>query len=202
MRPMVLALLLVGGCRQVFGIHDPAASDAAARDAPHLDAAVCSMAAVQCIGPDVLQTCSAAGAPAVTESCTWGCLEDPTSKRAHCGELQPAGGAVTAADLDDTPALASVVLHDATIDGTSGTITDGNGVVRSAGLGVVDGIDYELRGQVAVFRFGAVVISGATLTGPYAIALVAPGQINVPGVIDAQGPCTDKNGGPGGGAGG
>ncbi|HET9992031.1 MAG TPA: hypothetical protein VFQ65_26055, partial [Kofleriaceae bacterium] len=70
MRRVVLGLLLVVGCRQVFGIHDPGAGDDHAGDAPSgIDAATCTMASVQCAGQDQLRTCSAAGATPAFERC-------------------------------------------------------------------------------------------------------------------------------------
>jgi hypothetical protein len=197
-----LALLLVGGCRQVFGIHDPGSDehggDALAID---FDAATCPMASLECLGSDVLRTCTGPGAIAQDTRCGWGCF-DADSVGAHCGVVQPAGGAVIPTDLQDLDTLAELALEGATIDSSSGTIVVGQTTVRSAGLGVISGIDYEVRGGVAVFRARSALLGDLALTGAYPIAIAVDGDVAITGDIDARGPCTTKLGGPGGAAGG
>ena len=207
-----MGLLLVAGCRQVFGIDDPGTGDAGpSGDAPPgPDALVCAAASIDCIGPNTLRTCTERGVEPMFESCGWGCLAgaDPGSgggnenTSPHCGLLQPQGGAVTPADLQDMSALADLSLSGATINASDGSILLGLTEYRAPGLGVISGIDYEVRGKVAVFRASTVTLGQISLTGAYAVALVANGDITITGDVDARGACADKTGGPGGGNGG
>ena len=198
-----MGLLLVVGCRQVFGIHDPGASDDQAIDAqPDIDAAACTAVAIQCVGPNELRTCSTLGAAPTFDDCGWGCVDDGATLGPHCGVLQPAGGAVTPMDLQDMSALADVDLANATVNGTDGSILLGQTTLRAPGLGVISGIDYEVRGKVAVFRMSSALVADVALTGAYAIAIVTNGDLTIGGAVDARGACADKTGGPGGSNGG
>ncbi|HEY6039479.1 MAG TPA: hypothetical protein VIV58_34605, partial [Kofleriaceae bacterium] len=81
MRRVVLGLILVAGCRQVFGIHDPSAGDAGATDSgPDIDAMVCNEASLTCVGASTLRTCTAPGVQPMQEHCSWGCIEGDASK--------------------------------------------------------------------------------------------------------------------------
>lgn len=206
-----MGLLLVvasASCRQVFGIDDPSAGDAGSTgDAPAaIDAMTCAAASVECVGPDSLRTCTAPGVAPMFDACSWGCLGvgagTDGNEAPHCGALQPQGGGVTPADLEDMSALADLTLQNATINATTGEILVGQTSVRAAGLGVIAGIDYEVRGKVAVFRMASALLGSVALTGVYPIALVANGDITISGDVDARGACTDRIGGPGGGNGG
>lgn len=205
---MGLALVVgAASCRQVFGIDDPSTGDAGSSgDSPvAIDATTCTAATVDCIGANTLRTCSGPGVAPMIESCDWGCLPSSASDSnsdPHCGVLQPQGGAVTPADLQDMSALADLALSGATINTSDGSILVGSTQYRAPGLGVIAGVDYEVRGKVAVFRASSVVLGQIALTGAYSVALVANGDITITGDVDARGACTDKTGGPGGGNGG
>jgi len=202
-RRAVLGLILVAGCRQVFGIDDPGAGDAGtiAADAD-VDAMTCTSASLTCIAGSTLQTCTAPGVEPMLEHCGWGCVDGDAQRLPHCGVLQPHGGALAAADLQDMAALADVSATSATINTSTGQILVGPTTLRAAGLGVIAGIDYEVRGKVAVFRMRTAVLGDVSLTGAYAAALAANGGITITGAIDARGSCTDRIGGPGGSNGG
>ena len=196
-------LLLLAGCRQIFGLEPPARSADAGADAPIPDGGPCAAASAECVA-DVLRTCSAAGALPVDTTCTWGCL----GPAAHCGAVVPAGGAVTAQDLAPDAILTDITLNTPSliIDGDSGaigTLASPN-ALRASGTGVINGIDYAVRGNVAVFRFASLTaMTTVTPYGSHAIALVAPGMISVPGTIDMRAPCINAGalgGSPGGGA--
>lgn len=187
----------------MFGIHDPSAGDAGATDSgPDIDAMVCTEASLTCAGASTLRTCTAPGVQPMQQHCSWGCIEGDASKLPHCGVLQPQGGAVTPADLGDMSALADVSASNASINATTGQIVVGQTTLRGPGLGVISGIDYEVRGKVAMFRMRSAVFGAVAIAGAYAVAIVSNGDITVTGAVDAQGPCTDRTGGPGGGAGG
>jgi hypothetical protein len=141
------------------------------------------------------------GAIAVDTQCAWGCLASDGTP--HCGALVPRGGAVSQADTTDFTGLTDQNIQSATIDGSGGTITSGNGTIRGAGQGIQNGIDYEVRGGVAIFRMKSVLLDGPiTFAGPYAIAIVVDGHLGAAGDFNLHGACTDKSGGPGGFAGG
>lgn len=204
MRRLVL-LLLAAGCRQVFGLESPthaAASDAAGSDAI-ADAGPCVAASQQCLG-DQLRTCTAAGASPVDTPCGWGCVATPD---AHCGRLMPSGGAVASQDLEPDPQLSDVTLSGMTvlIDSDTGAIgvPAAPEMFRAAGTGVSNGIDFEIRGNVGVFRFKSLAITGPTGgTGARAVALVADGTITLGSSITARGSCGLNVGTLGGYAGG
>jgi hypothetical protein len=137
--------------------------------------------------PDGPTTCGSA--------CAWGCVDGAVP---HCGTFTPASGAIVPADFDTTT-LADANVPSGTIDGDTGAF----GSLRGAGSGVINGIDYHLAGNVAVFRVKSLQITGGvTLAGRHPIAIVAGGAISVGATIDATGTCSGTSGGPGGYAGG
>jgi hypothetical protein len=201
MRYVWLVALLGAGCSFDKGQTAPSDGGGPGSDAPDAyipDGAVqCSVIDSMCVGGSVLRSCLTVGLPPVDETCPWGCLDLATP---HCGKLQPVGGAVTPADLDNDPLLTGTTLTAATVDGNDGTITGGQ---RASGTGVNNGIDYNVQNGVAVFRFSTLTISGAIkLRGPRPIAFVVTGALTINALIDVQGDCMTKNAGPGGSAGG
>jgi hypothetical protein len=183
----VVVLLLLAGCKQVFGLSEPAHGIDAAPDT--LDPNACTAASAECIG-DVLHACSTAGVLPTDTACSWGCGGDTP----HCLAILPAGGGVTMDDLAVDPSLEDVSLMLATvvIDGDSGAIgsSDQPEMVRPAGAGTKNGISYEVNDGIAVFRFESLAISRPTMPiGSHAIALVAAGDIIVSADIDGLAPC-------------
>ena len=147
-----------------------------------------------CSGNDLSVVCPSGSS---VTTCGWGCLGS-ASGGGHCGRITPAGGAVSAADLDTT-GLGSNIQIDGVVDGDTGSI----GTTRGEGSGVVSGIDYNLVGNVAVFRFGSVTITGTlSFAGSHPIAIVAQGPIVVSAPVDARGDCVGSDAGPGGSPGG
>ncbi len=116
--------------------------------------------------------------------------------------MQPSGGAVKDTDLDP-----SALLEDKTISATPLINTDTgsiSGGVRSAGTGVINGIEFIPRGNVGVFRFRSLTISGVTaVTGSHALAIVATeGDITLGALVDLIPNCAGTSAGPGGSSGG
>ena len=198
MRWIATACALAAACGFSTRI-DNSATDAAADAIP--DASACRGASQECLG-DVLRACSGEGALPVDRTCPVGCT---TSPDVHCVAIQPHGGGAVAADLDST-GLANVSLQpNLIIDGDTGRIgTTGNPtLVRGSGPNILNGIDYQVRGTIAVFRFKKLTIQGdVALIGGRAIVLVSDDDLDVGGVIDARGTCVGTNAGPGGHAGG
>jgi hypothetical protein len=183
----------------------PAALDDATKPPP--DGGPCAGMSIECADPNTLRTCSGKGAAYVDMPCSWGCF---TESAAHCGQLTPTAGAVTANDLMSN-GLNGVTLTGGplllTSNGTLGPFT-AQSMFHNNQPGTQNGIDYQQRTgsgtiAVAVFRFKSLTISTELdLGGADAIALVADGEIKIDGLIDARGNCTGTNGGPGGSAGG
>jgi len=150
----------------------------------------CGSSVTSCNG-DRLEVCVANMLPVET-ACAWGCIG--SGSVAHCGAIDPVGGGVVASDLD-TSGLADNIEIDGTIDGDTGAI----GTVRLPGSGVVQGIDYKVINNVAVFRFNSVRVGGTfMLTGSHPIAIVASGAITIDGPVNASGDCVNNDAGPGG----
>ncbi|MBA3392379.1 MAG: hypothetical protein H0T89_07030, partial [Deltaproteobacteria bacterium] len=168
------------------------------------DASACATASTECLDGDTLRTCVAAGDAATDRICAWGCRTTPF---ARCAEIVPAGGGVMPTDVAPSTELGVLVFEPGTtIDGDNGrigTAAEADKYRASGPVGVMNGIDYQVRGNIAVFRFTKLRIAGAlTLIGSRSIALVADGEILVEGVVDARGSCVGSNAGPGGFAGG
>lgn len=195
--------LTAAGCGFSIGAKQDSAGDASIADsAPFADAGTCGAPSVACAGDSTLRTCSAAGAQAMDQACTWSCIEAGPSA-SHCGMFTPSGGAVRAGDLVPTAQLSNDVATtvDVTIDTNSGAMS--GGIVRGPGpLGA--GIAYEVRGNVAVFTMKSLHVRNVAVGGDHAIALVAAGPIVIDGVIDLRGApvCAGPSGGPGGDDGG
>lgn len=197
-------MVLLAGCKQIFGLSEPAHGDAgadAAADAAIPDAGACTGASAECIG-DVLRTCADAGATPVDTTCAWGC----GGGAPHCQQLTPTGGAVQPSDLDGDPGLAAIDLSGTLlVDTDTGAIGTSNNAtsVRAAGTGVVSGIDFHVTNNVAVFRFATLQISGSVAPfGGHAVAFVAVGDASVAGLVDLRAPCVGGGGTLGGFAGG
>ncbi len=167
------------------------------------DAGPCAAVGETCFsdgsGGTVLQSCNAEGAQPTTEPCPWGCSN---GGGAHCALLQPSGGALTPLDLRPVAGetlLPIAISADVTLDTNTGAIS---GNVRQPGAGVIDGISFEIRGSVGVFRFQSLDLTGELkIAGTNAVAIVSLGAITVDELIDVQGPCTATVAGPGGFAG-
>ena len=210
----IAALVFIAACGfptlpKLSGGDDAPNRDAAA-DTSAPDAGACMGASVECASSSTLRTCMAAGTTAVDTTCSWGCIANGT---AHCGLLQPTGGAVTTSDTDTKTlsTLADITISaPTTINGDNGSM----GSTRPSGTGVMNGIDYEVTASgVAVFRMKSLMITGPiTILGGSKIAIVVDGPLVVSSVIDDRGPCAAVispggfNGGPingpGGGQGG
>jgi len=157
------------------------------------DAGLCSGITAECAGSETLRTCLGSGQMSNDTVCSWGCL----GPSAHCGKLAPTGGGVLPTDLDPDPMLGDIPLV-GTIDGNNGGISG----LRPAGSPgqIINGIGYYVRGNVAVFRFKTIRITGNQLAlgGDHPIALVATGDILVDDQVDVQGSCSGSAAGPGG----
>lgn len=175
------------------------------------DSGLCVSASTECVnGADALRTCASAGAMSTDVNCTWGCTA--SGPVARCLTIVPSGSGgnamngVRPEDVASGSDLAATTFAAGTIlDGDSGKVgTVGNSSsVRPGGTGVQNGIDYELRGPIAMFRLSSLVITGdIALVGSHPIALVVDGQVEIDGVIDARGTCIGSLPGPGGFAGG
>jgi hypothetical protein len=183
----VVVLLLLAGCKQIFGLSKPAHGADATPDV--VDPNACTAASVACNG-DVLHTCAMAGELPTDTTCSWGCGGDTP----HCFAIVPAGGGVTMDDVAADPSLQDVSLMQDTviIDGDTGAIgkTGQLELVRPAGAGTKNGISYEVNNGVAVFRFASLAIAAPTTPiGSHAIALVAVSDITVSAEIDGLAPC-------------
>jgi hypothetical protein len=182
-------LVLLAGCKQIFGLSDPASDHDAAVDAAP-DASACMAASIECVG-DVLRTCAMAGELPVDTTCSWGC----GGAAPHCLVFTPTGGGVTSEDVLPDGMLQDVALSigpTILIDGDTGAIgnTSQPEMVRPSGTGTKNGISYELHDGIAVFRFASLSISAPTTPiGSHAVALVAAGQITISSTVDAQAPC-------------
>jgi hypothetical protein len=215
MRRLLLLVLALAGCRQLFRLDTPtlgsgartdASGDVAIEDAPAdaiPDANACAGASAECLG-DVLRTCSGAGMQPVDATCVWGCGGTPTP---HCLELVPAGGAVTSLDLASTAGLADITLNMPLIliDTDTGRIgTQANPtLIRGGGNGIVNGIDFVVRNNIAVFRFQSLTITNTVAPiASHAVALVSLGDISVSSTVFVQSGCANGGGLVGGYAGG
>ena len=189
-----VGLLALAGCGRFFGLDPPVT-----RDAIGDGETVCTNASLTCASADVLRSCAAAGELATDTQCAWGCIDAPGTT-AHCGELAPSGGAVESMDLVADAALLDVTLSgDIGISSDSGQITIGNAILRAGVTGVDAGIDFQVRGTVAVFRFRSLTIVGPVIVvGSHAVAFVADGPIEVAGTVDMRGLCNNSAPGPGG----
>ena len=180
-------------------------------DAKIPDAGVCPATSAMCVTDMMLRECRQVGQLPVDTPCTWGCLGQ--GGPAHCGQLQPTGTVVTAADLmpnaallDTTKALASGTIG--VINTDDGTITNN---VRAPGTGIKSGIDFQVRTfdaggtvgtrRVGVFRFGKLALAGEWIvTGANALAIVSHGDVDIQGRLKLQGDCVNNasSAGPGG----
>ena len=164
---------------------------------PHDAYVPCATLGATCDTADDLEQCTTVGVEPSFTQCRAGCIATP---QAHCGTIIPTG-VVTTTDLEPDPQLASITIPGAgaSIDTDTGAITG----LRTAGTGVVSGIDFEVRGGVGVFRFADLTVSGAVkFTGSNAVALVSTNDIMVTALIDATGDCIGSDAGPGGSPGG
>jgi hypothetical protein len=153
---------------------------------------LCSGQSTMCSADtSTLITCPASGQMATSTPCSWGCVASGSA--AHCGALQPTGGAVTGGDFVG-----------GAMDGSLAT------VVVDTDQGKIGGMTwpwFHTHNNVGIFSFGNLVIGGGvTFVGSNAVAFVANGDITIDGVVDARGSgCTnggaDRVAGPGGSTG-
>lgn len=164
---------------------------------PPPDAMSCPSVSATCASPDMLRECQVVGEMPVDTPCTWGCLDNP----ARCGKLQPSGGAVLPGDLEAAPSGDDVMLIGASMDSDDGEIRIGGLPFRPAGEGVQAGIDFQVRGNVGVFRFKSLAVNGPlTLRGGRSIAITAFETIQINAPVNSQSTCPTP--GPGGRPGG
>jgi hypothetical protein len=199
------AFSLLVGCRQLLGIDPPVdvVTDApltdARSDAPFPDAGPCTAVSVECADANTLRTCAVIGQQPVDTTCSWGCGgPDAFDGSAHCELLVPTGSAALPTDLLGS-GLGSATLNATTIHLDTGQINN----IRAAGTGIVDGIDFEVRSGVSVFRFGGLAIEGTieftvTTGAPPPVVLASTTTLSIDGLIDMQGGCDAGRGGPGG----
>ncbi len=190
MRALAIVLVL-SGCKQLLGFDDVGTpADAPIEIDAIPDAGPCLEIGSTCVG-DTLRTCTVLGEIPTDSACSWGCLVAP----AHCGRIEPAGGALVASDLVPDSVLADITISvPTTINSDSGVIAG----VRVGGTGVISGIDFTIRGGVGIFRFKSLLISAVVIaSGGNALVLAATGDIVVDGLLDARGDCL-LTPGPGG----
>ncbi|MFN0245361.1 MAG: hypothetical protein ACKV2T_00550 [Kofleriaceae bacterium] len=160
------------------------------------DAGPCVAASVSCASPDVLRTCSGEDAIAVDTACPWGCVSSGT---ARCGVLQPSGGVIASQDLGTVGLADLEIARDTTLDANTGEIKG----IRASGIGVEDGVAFEMRTSGSVFRMASLRVSKLMkLSGDHAVVFIADGPITIDAVIDGRGdPLCEMMGrvaGPGG----
>ncbi len=194
---MVGLLILFAGCRAIFGFESATVVDATALPDIPPDASECTDLSVTCADESTLRTCATVGELPADTTCNWGCIDAPTP---HCGALDPTGAVVTTQDpAADAALLDQDIAGAITISTTNGSM----GVVRPPGTGVINGISFEVRAGIGIFRFKSVAFHGAvTLTGTAPVAFVADGAIVVDNLIDVRGTCATTSAGPGGSQGG
>lgn len=159
---------------------------------------VCPELVAECASESVLRTCVTVGEDPVETTCALGCSTD---NGAHCRSIQPSF-AVTADDMQPSAELAEITLSaTSTINTDDGSITN----LRTAGTGVVNGIEFDVRDGVGVFRFKKLTITGVapsqtmTFTGTNGVAFVAIDSIEASNTIfNLQGSCQGTTSGPGG----
>ncbi len=185
-RLLALAALASAGCRQLLGFEDVAAGDGGLLP----DAGPCASLVTECANPDVLRTCVGVGELPVDTPCDWGCVD---TGNAHCGQLAPAGGAVTPEDADEAELS---MLGEVTL---VGSLSTDEGKLNGA---PILNAEFHVVGNVGILRAKSVSIAGnLKLIGTHALAIVAS-SISIDGVLDAQGTCNGNTAGPGGFAGG
>lgn len=206
-RPVAIVVACLAACNFTPGKltgDGPVRDDAAIDTLP--DAGQCAAASVECID-NTLRECTAPGETAVDTRCAWGCVP---SGPAHCGVFQPAANAVMVSDIVPDATLAEVTLGNGividTMLGQIGTLQTSDSV-RGSGPGKINGIVFEDRDNVGVFRVKSLRITASmqfpvSFVGPNAVAIVADGEIVIEGYFDARGPCSGAAGphfpGPGG----
>ncbi|HSK05018.1 MAG TPA: hypothetical protein VK932_27405, partial [Kofleriaceae bacterium] len=194
---LFLLAVHLAACRGILGLEE---------DMPPLidgpEVSICTRTGTECVGEDVLRTCTDVGLTPVDEACAWGCS---AAGEPRCAELVPSGGAVQWADLQPDAELdPSIVAAPVTVDTDKGSITPS---LRAEGGGIKNGIEYFQRTRldhtVALFRFGSLAINQPILVrGSLPVAFVADGDIVVNAMIDVRGECGGNAPGPGGWPGG
>ncbi|HTR51323.1 MAG TPA: hypothetical protein VMJ10_11495 [Kofleriaceae bacterium] len=173
-------------------------------DARPIEDAGCPDAVATCDGDVLVTTCDGgSGSQLGSETCPWGCT---LTAGPHCEQLVPSGGGLLLGDVAAGSNLTTTSLgSDLFVDGDTGAIgSAGNPTsVRGSGSGVMNGIDFEERDPIAMFRFASLGVIGTVhLVGTHPIALVADGEISIGSTLDVTGSCANSAPGPGGFAGG
>ncbi|MDX2087414.1 MAG: hypothetical protein SFX73_06180 [Kofleriaceae bacterium] len=208
LRTQLLGVVIVSACGFSVpgGGNDPDGS--APGDGRLPDAAACTTLTAECISETTLRACVTIGEQPVDTTCAGGCSD---TGGAHCRAIVPTGTSVLPADLSGTPQLVDITwtLGSAggRIDADDGSITINGTQVRAPGVGIIGGIDFQIRSGTGVFRFDKLTVAADANAGPLAlrganaIALVAITDLLIGVAVDAQ-DCKGRDGGPGGGRGG
>ncbi len=149
--------------------------------------------ALDCTG-DTLTTCSADGRTTTATSCLLGC----SSSGPRCLTFDPSNGLGSAlAAAASEPAI--VIPRGATIDTDTGAVLDAaSGVVAVATREVVPAAGPKIR----VLLGASFSIDDLRVTGSEALAIVAPGEVHIIGLLDVaahgpnQGPAAISGGDP------
>lgn len=171
------------------------------------DAAPCSSLIKTCVAGTVLRACQQVGMLPTETFCPWDCAESPEP---HCRVLVPSGGAVMSTDLDATGIDGKTftgVTADTTFNTDNGSISANGLQQRASGTGIKNGIDFQIRNGVGIFRFKQLELNGGRavrVTGANALAIVGVDKISITGnaVVDMRGTCSGRTSGPGGKQGG
>jgi hypothetical protein len=139
----------------------------------------CTAGAVLSCSADTAMVCGDDGHSTSTMTCPLGCA----SGEARCATFEPSNGLGDAlADAASQPdILFPPMVH---IDTGLGVVQDsgGNAVIVKTTLVPQNGGNSMIR----VFEGKSFVIDSAVITGPYAVAFVAPGAITIRGLVDAS----------------
>jgi hypothetical protein len=200
MRAGIVATTIVAACQFSHGVLPP---DGNGSGSGEPDAGICTSLSSECIG-DTLRVCTVVGSAPTDFPCGWGCVGGAA---AHCAHVVPSGSGgsssngVMPSDVAGD-GLSATTLGDGvfidTDNGRIGTLASPN-LHHGAQTGIENGIDFQMRGPISMFRFKSLTITGTvSLIGRRPVALVADGDITINGVLDARGGCTTFNPGPGG----
>ncbi len=134
-----------------------------------------------------------------TVTCALGCV---AGAPAHCARLIPSNG--LGSELYDHVALPIALTGPTIFNTDTGEI--GGSLTRAAGLGVLDGVEYQQVGGIGVFVFASLEIQAGNVgfVGTRPVAWLVAGDATIDAVIDASaaGDGHQATPGPGGGAGG
>lgn len=145
----------------------------------------------ECLG-NTLRRCNAVNQLPVDTPCAM-CITDPNP---HCETLVPSANAATTTDLAPDGLLVDITINNDTRASTDSGEIQG---VRPGGEGVLNGIGFEIKNDIAVWRFHSLVIAGdIDFVGERAAVFAANRTIDVNAILDVRGQCDFQNAGPGG----